>query len=134
MHRSCLWVCLLSKSTSKPRLLCLQSSLEGLPKQQGIDIDEFTVEMTKAAHRLKAGRGIHTKDGGNWNKVWREFRAKYPNATREQMMNQAKQMILDFGIDAGDIMSDFIIIADPCSSAARQSRYYDPSFCGPPIG
>ena len=66
-------------------------------RSAGIDINKFTVKMTQAAHRLLPD-GLHTAAGGNWNKVWREFKEANPNATAQQIWDQLEKMLKDFGI------------------------------------
>jgi predicted lipoprotein DUF2380 len=53
--------------------------------------------MSSQEHRLKP-KGIHTKGGGNWNKVWTEFLADPRNRTVPRIMRQLEKMIKDFGI------------------------------------
>ena len=76
-------------------------------KKAGLDIEKFKVPLDKALHRLKPG-GLHTKEGGNWNKVWEGFMEKNPNAKKGEILNQMKKMINDFGIKdkVKDIMKD----------------------------
>jgi hypothetical protein len=66
-------------------------------QQHGIDIEEYTVALEQAVHRLKPG-GIHTKAGGNWNAAWKQWIENHPNATPQQILNQGKKFFVDFGI------------------------------------
>jgi RHS repeat-associated protein len=84
------------------------------------DLTNLTIPLTAAAHRLKSGLGVHTNDGGNWNRVWREFRARYPNATRQQIIDQAKKMLIEFGIGAEDTLPSLFIIVNPCVANPAQ--------------
>jgi hypothetical protein len=102
-------------------------------EQHGIEIESYTIALTKAVHRLKPG-GLHTKSGGNWNAAWKKWIEEHPNATPQQILNQGKKFLAEFGVGAGDVFSDFIIIVDRCSPAARQSPYFNPTICGGPIG
>ncbi|MBI4835556.1 MAG: DUF2380 domain-containing protein [Planctomycetes bacterium] len=65
---------------------------------KGLDVEEFTVLLSRAKHRLKSGKGIHTLLGGNWNKVWEEWILRNPDATSGQILNQLKAMRKKFGI------------------------------------
>jgi hypothetical protein len=42
--------------------------------------------------------GIVSPEFGDWNRVWRNFFEANPSATQEQILQQLKQMKLDFGI------------------------------------
>jgi hypothetical protein len=53
--------------------------------------------LIRRRHRLKPG-GIHTKGGGDWNRVWDDFFEANPNATKEQILQQVERMRRDFGI------------------------------------
>jgi RHS repeat-associated protein len=77
------------------------------------DLKNFTVPLTAAAHRMKPS-GLHTRMGGDWNGAWKNFRAKYPNATVQQILDQGKKMMLDFGISGADSLPEFIFIVNPC--------------------
>jgi RHS repeat-associated protein len=74
----------------------------------------LTVPLTAAAHRLRSGPGVHTSEGGNWNNAWRRWIQDNPNATPQQIVKQAKQFLVDFGIAAGDTLSDVFVSVDPC--------------------
>ena len=67
-------------------------------KRAGLTVDEYVIYVDKALHRLKRGPGLHTVDGGNWNKVWRKFfdAHKLTPATRQQILDQLEQMLRDF--------------------------------------
>jgi len=66
-------------------------------ERAGLDIEDFKIPLDKAKHRLKP-KGIHTNDGGNWNKVWKEFMDASPNASRGEILQQMERMREQFGI------------------------------------
>lgn len=81
------------------------------------DLIKYTTPLTAALHRLRSGPGVHTRAGGNWSRVWREWRAQNPNATRAEILEQGKQMLKNFwqfGADAGSNLPEFLITIDPC--------------------
>ena len=82
-------------------------------EQHGIDIDAFIVSLERGIHRLKPN-GIHTTLGGNWNTVWQKWIADHPNASPDEIMKQAKKMLVDFGIGGADTLPDMFIIVNPC--------------------
>lgn len=53
--------------------------------------------MDKAKHRLKPG-GVHTIDGGNWNKEWKKFIEANREATKEQILEKMNELRAKFGI------------------------------------
>ena len=67
-------------------------------KSAGIDINEYLIDLEKTVHRLKPG-GLHTIEGGNWNKVWKEFFAENPNRTKQEILDKLAQMLKDFGLE-----------------------------------
>jgi hypothetical protein len=90
----------------------------------GISINHWLIPMTAAAHRLLPN-GIHTKAGGDWNSVWRQWMSENPEATKEQSFQQLRQMIKQFGITGETTLGDFVIIVSPCAVNPQQF-----SFCG----
>lgn len=66
-------------------------------KAAGLDIEDFKIPLDKAKHRLKPG-GIHTIDGGNWNKEWDDFMEQFPNANKEQILEHLEKLRAKFGI------------------------------------
>lgn len=88
-------------------------------EQHGIDIESYTIALTKAAHRLKPG-GLHIKSGGNWNAAWKRWIEEHPNATPQEIINQGKKFLIEFGVGAGDVFSDFFIIVNPCVANPAQ--------------
>lgn len=70
---------------------------------QNLDINsgEFYFDLPKALHRLKSGHGIHTNSsyaGKTWNKAWKEYISKHPNATAEQVLAHLRELAREFGI------------------------------------
>jgi hypothetical protein len=63
----------------------------------GLDIEKFTVEVTRGQHRLTPG-GVHTTAGGNWNRVWRDWIGENPSAGRDQVLEQLNRMKQQFNI------------------------------------
>ncbi len=64
----------------------------------GVDIDKYTLELPEAIHRcLHKGKGFGP--GGKWNKAWKDFFDKYPDATAEQIYKHAGELIHEFDID-----------------------------------
>ncbi|MBL9076038.1 MAG: DUF2380 domain-containing protein [Planctomycetes bacterium] len=78
-------------------LLPQSQRLRGFFKAAGLNIEEFTVRLSRARHILKPS-GVHTRGGGNWNKVWAKFFERNPGASKEQILKQLTQMRKDFGI------------------------------------
>lgn len=78
-------------------LLPQEKALKAIFDRLGIDIEQFTIRMSKADHRLRPN-GLHTNGGGNWNKIWREFLREPNNQTVPRIMRQLEKMIKDFGI------------------------------------
>ncbi len=66
-------------------------------KAVGLEIEEFKIPLTKDIHSLKPN-GIHTKGGGNWNAVWKQFFETHKKPEREQILEQLEKMRKDFGI------------------------------------
>ncbi len=74
-----------------------------LPKQhkdffegKGLNIEEWKIPLPKSIHTQKPG--IHTNTGGNWNKVWRQFKKDVSNASGRQIVHQLNTMMKDFGL------------------------------------
>jgi hypothetical protein len=65
----------------------------------GLDIEaaEFKVVLPAEKHILKPN-GVHTNLGGNWNKQWKEFFDKYPEAERWRILKQLQKMRREFGV------------------------------------
>ena len=78
------------------------------------ELVKLTIPLSAAAHRLRVGPGVHTTDGGDWNGAWRQWIDEHPNATPQEIINQAKKLLLDFGIGTGDVFSDVFTIVSPC--------------------
>ena len=92
------------------------------------DLKNLTIPLTAAAHRLRSGLGLHTKVGGNWNKVWQQWIEEHPNATPQAIIDQAKRMAAAFGVGVGDVLSDFIIVVNPCLTI--RDPLYQRQMCG----
>jgi len=61
----------------------------------GLDIEKHTMKLSASAHRRNP-YGLHTKGGGNWNKVWREFLENPENRTQERVLQQLDKMMEKF--------------------------------------
>lgn len=75
-----------------------------LPKQfkdkfekAGLNIEDYTISLDKADHRLKPG-GLHT-GSENWNKQWKKFFDKNPSATKGDILKQLSKMRKAFGLE-----------------------------------
>jgi hypothetical protein len=66
-------------------------------ERAGLDIEDFKIPLAKAKHRLKPN-GVHTKQGGNWNERWREFKNNYPDANDKQILKHLDELRKEFGI------------------------------------
>jgi len=63
----------------------------------GLDVERFTINLSKAEHRLKPD-GLHT-GSDNWNANWKEFFQLNPTANRQQILQQLVSMKNKFGIN-----------------------------------
>ncbi|MBL0155547.1 MAG: DUF2380 domain-containing protein [Bryobacterales bacterium] len=64
----------------------------------GLNVEDYTLVMGTAAHRLRPG-GLHTGKGeANWNGAWRAYFARSPDAGREQILEHLTKMRKDFGL------------------------------------
>jgi predicted lipoprotein DUF2380 len=66
-------------------------------ERAGLDIEKYTKEVPRDAHRLKPG-GIHARGSEGWNQEWGRFFEKFPNATKQQILKQLDKMRSDFGL------------------------------------
>ena len=66
-------------------------------KRVGLDIENYTISMPKADHRLKPD-GVHTGTD-NWNSQWKDFFDNTVNATKEQILTKLDDMKKFFKID-----------------------------------
>lgn len=66
-------------------------------RQAGLDIEEYKIPLTQAAHRLRIGNGVHTGKN-SWNVVWRGFMRENPGASQGQILSQLEQMMKNFHI------------------------------------
>lgn len=73
-------------------------------KDRGIDnIDDFTLEIAEDLHRcIHSGKGMGR--GGKWNKAWKDFFDKYPDATPEQIYKHAGELIYEMGLDGTPVV------------------------------
>jgi RHS repeat-associated protein len=63
----------------------------------GIDIDRHLVSIPVCVHRwLHSGKG--TGPGGQWNATWRQFIAKNPNASTDEIFDQLLKMLDEIGL------------------------------------
>ena len=56
----------------------------------GLDIEEYAIDLGKAAHRLKPN-GLHTGTE-NWNKQWKQFFDKTPDYSKQDVLDQLQKM------------------------------------------
>lgn len=66
-------------------------------KSAGLDIEQYKMPMDRADHRLKPN-GLHTGPN-NWNRQWKDFFTRYPNADRGQILDQLSKMNKEFGLE-----------------------------------
>jgi len=62
------------------------------------DINGIGTKVEKGKHRLKKSKGLHTRDGGNWNKEWKEFFRVKEKRTKKEILDQLARMRKRFGI------------------------------------
>jgi hypothetical protein len=67
-------------------------------KAAGLEMEDYTIKLDRAAHRLKAGNGVHTIAGGDWNGVWEKWIAQNPGARKNAILKQLSKMRKQFGI------------------------------------
>jgi hypothetical protein len=77
-------------------LLPRESTLKSYFESAGLNIDDYTVSIDKATHRLRPD-GVHT-GSSSWNKQWKEFMAANPKASQQEILQQLESMKADFGI------------------------------------
>jgi RHS repeat-associated protein len=68
-------------------------------KAVGLNIEDYTIDLTKSKHRLKPN-GIHTGTE-NWNRQWKNFFDAHRDSgyTQEDVQNQLATMKVDFGLE-----------------------------------
>jgi len=66
-------------------------------ERAGLDIEDHTIPLTRAQHRLRPN-GVHAQGAEGWNQVWGRWIADHPNARKEQILKQLAKMRKDFGI------------------------------------
>jgi uncharacterized lipoprotein (TIGR02269 family) len=69
-------------------------------KGQGVKSHDYTMPIPRDLHRR-----IHGNDGqgGPWNQAWREFKARHPLATSEEIFKHAGELIYRFELMGGPI-------------------------------
>jgi hypothetical protein len=118
------WLC---RPQAMPEVSPLDGYTAGQVQQGGpagsLPLGDFETLNTviERIHRLNPN-GIHTKLGGNWNAVWRKWIAEHPNATPSQMFQQARKMLIVFGIGGTDILNDISLWLTP-ASRIRHCRF-----------
>jgi hypothetical protein len=65
-------------------------------KRAGLNIEEYTMEISKQEHRQSPG-GLHTGTE-NWNKIWADFFKETLAPTRDQILNQLGRIKKVFGL------------------------------------
>lgn len=71
----------------------LPKQFEGIFKEAGLEVEEFTVKIRASRHRLRSGPGLHTIKGGDWNGVWQKFLDTKANRTVPKILDQMYKMI-----------------------------------------
>ncbi|MBI2908789.1 MAG: DUF2380 domain-containing protein, partial [Chloroflexi bacterium] len=66
-------------------------------ERAGLNIDEFVIRIPAGDHRFNPN-GLHTIRGGNWNRVWRDFRDAHPQAEAPEILEQLARMVVQFGL------------------------------------
>ena len=76
----------------------LPQAFKAFFERAGLDIEKYTVRMSRADHRLLP-EGLHTSSGGNWNERWQQFfRAHSEGATKREILNFLDKLKKDFKI------------------------------------
>jgi RHS repeat-associated protein len=70
----------------------------------GIDVDEYVVAIDQEIHKVGQGKGGFFE---NWNKTWKDWISKNPNATPEQIFEQAGKMMDDYGLSLGKPLKEY---------------------------
>ncbi|MBX3329345.1 MAG: DUF2380 domain-containing protein [Nitrospira sp.] len=65
-------------------------------ERAGLDIEQFTVDLSKAEHRLKPD-GLHT-GANNWNQQWKDFFKDRPDRTQAEILGQLERMKSHHGL------------------------------------
>lgn len=61
---------------------------------KGINVDDFTIRITKKDHRLEGGIQYNP---ANWNKEMAEYCSQNPNATEKDLYGKAQKMLQNAG-------------------------------------
>lgn len=65
--------------------------------KRGLEIDDYAVKMIEEIHKaIHRGKGFGR--GGKWNKAWKDFIEKHPNASKEEILKHAEKLMSDFKI------------------------------------
>jgi len=93
----------------------------GLPRQfsrffsdKGLDIEDYTMEVSAGVHRLGPD-ALHRGQGEeNWNGAWRQWISQNPNASKEEIIEQLNNMKVEFGVggQGGEIDEDLPVIPE----------------------
>ena len=79
-------------------LLPQSKRLRGFFERAGLNIEDYTIPMNKATHRLLPN-GIHTGPSQeSWNGVWERFFEEHRRATKDEILDQLARMRKHFGI------------------------------------
>jgi len=58
-------------------------------EQRGIDIDKYTLKLTKEDHR----GSLNSLHSNGWNKQWAEWIENHPNASKKEIFNYLNKML-----------------------------------------
>ena len=79
-------------------LLPQSQNLKPFFERAGLNIEDWTTPLRKDLHTLKP-LGIHAgKFEESWNGQWQQFFTKFPNANKQQILDQLAKMRKEFGI------------------------------------
>jgi uncharacterized lipoprotein (TIGR02269 family) len=89
------WEAERNKPHEKHHIFSQAPDLKGWFELKGINIHEYTIPLEVGFHR-----SIHRPPppGGAWNEAWRKYRDAHRNATKEEIMRYAGQLIYEFGL------------------------------------
>lgn len=97
-------------------------------KNMGIDIDQYTIPLTKRDH-LGVGKGLRKIPSG-WNEQWGEFLKANPNATKSKVMKQLRKMMNDAGCKGEFIFYNYATNAPTGDTIFTFSNNFLFNFCG----
>jgi uncharacterized lipoprotein (TIGR02269 family) len=83
------------KPHEKHHIFSQEPLLKAWFTDKGINIHDYTMPLLVAVHRR-----IHhpPPTGGDWNEAWRQYQEHHLNATKEEIMQYAGQLIYEFGL------------------------------------